>query len=166
MWTHVRAARLVREEEAMIQHIFAGALLSLSLAAPASATWLSGSELRSHCNAYLDNPESRDGALCAAFVQGFLAGTRTAEKDREAPALWSGAAADESFAERATRTRVGSRLRSLEANAGYCVGDDVSAGVVIRSVAEHLNDRPENVELSTERRVRNALVQRFPCDDG
>jgi hypothetical protein len=151
----------------MIHHTIAGSLLGLALTLPASATWLSGSELRRHCSAYLDDPESRDGAVCVAFMQGFLAGGRAAERDRRTAPSWSEAAADETFAQRAARTRVGSRLRGLQAaTTRYCVGDGVTSSAVIRSVADHLEDRGERPGVSADRRVRDALARSFPCDDG
>ena len=151
----------------MMQQTCAGALLTLALTLPASASWLSGSELRRHCDAYLENPESRDGALCVAFMQGFLSGTHSAEDEAAAPVGSPSASGDEVWPERAARTRVGSRLRQMAANgtAGYCVGDSVPAITVIRVVTDYLDDDPRNI-ASTGRRVRDALAQGFPCADG
>lgn len=145
----------------MIHPTCAGALLTLAFSFPASATWLNGNELRRHCDAYLENPESHEGALCVAFIQGFLSGNRTAD---EAVADWPNASASERYSDRAARTRVGSRLRLISSDARYCVDDGVPAITVIRHVSEYLDGSDRDV--STESRVHNALVQNFPCDDG
>jgi hypothetical protein len=102
----------------------------LALAAsPARANWLSGADLERHCGAYLGDPVSSEAAGCIAFIQGYVAaaGANTSVDARDDAA---------SFAERAARTRAGSRLRGMR---------------------EELASR--------EQLVHRALVAQFPCSD-
>lgn len=92
-----------------------------SFAAPAEASAeiapLSADELYSSCLAYRDDPDSAGGRVCAAYLRGFLDGSRRAGEDAEASSR------SESFRERALRTRAGSRQTRP---ARYCLDASVS----------------------------------------
>lgn len=130
------------------------------VASPAGANWISGGELERHCSAYLDDPSGTEGAVCAAFVQGYVsaAGTQHA----------AGMTGDGDFAMRAARTRVGSRLRSLRedyaARRAYCV-DGVEPAAVVEAVALHMSVSDTTREGPPAREVHRALVAKFPCSD-
>ncbi|MGH8129604.1 MAG: Rap1a/Tai family immunity protein [Steroidobacteraceae bacterium] len=144
----------------------AGVLLLASVAPQPSTSmeWLSDSELEASCDAFLSDTEDAVGALCLAFMQGFLAGAdATASFDSASETSKS-----ESFSERASRTRLGS-LRMLQirssTTAGYCIGEDVAAVDIIGTVAAYLRDHPETLSLSNADAIREALVDNYPCDD-
>ena len=133
-------------------------------AAPASATWLSGAELERHCDAYLDDAEGDGAAACIAFVQGFLSGAEAISKT--AGLVESQASSSESFAERAARTRVGSRLRNMRAERNaYCLDDSVSPAAVIEIVVGDLSGRAASDDVPAEHIVHRALVENFPCEE-
>jgi len=134
-------------------------------AAPASATWLSGADLERHCDAYLDDSEGDDAAACVAFVQGFLSGAEAIGKAAGLPPS-PPSSAESSFAERAARTRVGSRLRNMRAERNsYCLDDSVSPASVIEIVVGLLSEQTASDDVPAERMVHRALVENFPCDE-
>lgn len=118
--------------------------------------------LRRHCTAYLADAESREAALCAAYIQGYLAGvTRMAEVLRPVAAADSG-----SYADRALRTRAGGHLKRYHAwrHAGYCVGDEVSQAALIERVAAYLREHRAEAELTADQLLHRALTASFPCN--
>lgn len=136
---------------------------------PTSASWLSADELQRHCGSYLSDQNSRGGTLCAAFIQGFIAGTSATEQEIDASVEHVGAAGNESFAERAARTRIGSRLQQ-EAVSGYsgyyCLEDDAPAEAVVARVTATMQQASDYLSdsRSAEELVHEALVLSFPCD--
>ena len=145
------------------------ALLVVAVAAtPAgAAAWLSGLDLKRHCDAFAVDADSRDAAACIAFVQGFIAtggahdGTRVATLHTEARG---------SFIDRATRTRSGARLRALLADRNrYCIGDDMDVEEVVMRVSAYVAALDEESRALSERAeqvVQRALVESFPCSGG
>jgi hypothetical protein len=132
----------------------------LVVAAPAAATWLTTDELEAHCSALERDAESRDGAICAAFIQGVIEGERAVNGpvvDRE-----------ESFAERAARTRVGSRLRT-SGERNWCVDPALPAASVLERVVAQMRAMREEVDAAPGRAssaawiVERALGAAFPC---
>lgn len=128
--------------------------------------WLSAGDLEASCDSFLAGSEGDDGDLCVAYLQGFLAGADTsqmavsdASKDEEY---------DESFSERASRTRLG-RLRLMKIRASrtgeYCIEDDVSALEIVDTVATFLKQHPETVSMTDADAVRAALISSYPCDE-
>jgi len=145
------------------------ACLLLFAVAPAPATameWLSGHELERSCGLLLDDPQSKEGALCLAFMQGFIAGSGTAE-GTASDSVPSSRSGDESYAERAARTRLGTlRLQRLRAmgTAEYCVDEDTSALDVVKEITAYLEKHPEASDLTATGAVHEALIRSFPCD--
>lgn len=141
------------------------ALIAVAAASVAAGERLTGAELEQRCRVFVESPEEPEGAVCAAFVQGFLAGLKAADK----PAVADAAPAEkEGFAARAARTRAGGQLqrfRNLQGNE-YCVPADVSGAEVIQRVTAYLaayeRDR-DNQEKPIEL-VHRALAQTFPCN--
>lgn len=153
----------------MLDRWMAG-ILSLQLAVsatPAAAMeWLSDSDLDDHCSALREDPEDRDGRPCIAFLQGFLAGISVSDALPPEEAL-SEASTSESYAQRAARTRVGNRLRRLDAGnpPRYCVGDDVTFMTLLERLSAYFDDRPGGLDIASHRTVHDALVHSFPCGD-
>lgn len=137
-------------------------VISAVLASPAASAWLSDSELEQSCDAFLADPESEAGAQCLAYVQGYLTASDPARTGRYA------GESDESFAQRAARTRLGTlRMQRIEGlGTAYCVGEDVPAVQVVQEVVAYLRETSGNCELTDAAAVREALSFNFPCDDG
>ncbi len=144
--------------------LFAGVVL---FAGPAMALeWLTEDELEQRCESFLDDAQSRDGALCIAFIQGFLAGAEAtdgivAERVRKIQPP-----SGDTYADRALRTRIGSYLQKYGTPyyAGYCIGQDVSSQTVITTVIDYLNNHPDEPGLTANQAVYMALMERFPCE--
>lgn len=113
-----------------------------------------------HCRTFLEEPESSEGSLCHGFVLGFMAGVRAVQKS-VAPTV-----DDETFSERATRTRVGSRLRrqSLDALPSFCLGADTALSDIVEAALAYLDAEPDGGDASVSDAVRRALSQGLPCD--
>jgi hypothetical protein len=132
-------------------------------APPAGANWLSSADLERHCGAYLSDPVSTEAAGCIAFVQGYVAaaGASNTQVDARDEAA--------SFAERAARSRVGSRLGSmreeLASRRAFCV-EGTPPAAVVEAVATHLSRAARADDASPEELVHRALVAQFPCSDG
>lgn len=146
----------------MVYRGLAGCLLLLfaTISALASTTqWLSGNELGRYCGAYLADAESDDGAVCIAFLQGFLAGADT--DGFSVPAA-------ETFAERAARTRLGdAHLRRLRKSThpGYCVGKEIDAAAMAEKITAYLEDQLNADDLTASELVHRTLAHHFPCDE-
>lgn len=127
--------------------------------------WLNAGELEASCDRFLGGSDGDgNGALCLAFLQGFLAGADTTPKAlRDAE---NGEWYDESFSERALRTRLG-RLRMMQVRSAtdYCIGDDVAALEIVDAVATYLKEHPETLSMTDADAVRQALVSSYPCDE-
>lgn len=140
-------------------------LMVLIAAAPAAAMeWLSSDDLERSCDSFLAESDSNDGALCLAYMQGFIAGSGTADAAPETSR--DAASEDESFTDRAVRTRLGTlRLQQIRSigDGGHCLDDDVAAVKVVEKIADYLKEHPESLELTDADAVREALVHHYPC---
>lgn len=146
----------------------AGPVVSLSLVlfmAPAptsTAEWFDGHELQGACELLLDETRDQAGLPCIAFIQGFIAGTEITEATSAVDPSHAG---DESYAERAARTRLGTlRMHRLQGTKSYCIDESVSAMDVVRKITSYLDEHPEASDLTAYDAVLEALVQDFPCN--
>jgi hypothetical protein len=142
-------------------------LIAALLAAPAALAVeaLSTEELMSHCDKYYDETAQEDRVFCVRYIQGFIDGavatdeqvTRNVvqEYDRE-----------ETFAERAARTRIGARLEQFGSSvyADFCLGDPVPLKEVVEHVVEDATD-PARVAANPLARnlVYQTLREHYPC---
>jgi len=127
--------------------------------------WFSDRELEESCDRFIAQPDNAEGALCMAFIQGFLSGSDTiaASKTGDRAAAPAGS---ETFTERAARTRLGTlRMKQLRTTnqADYCLDDTTSAIEVIENVAAYLREHREAWELTNAEVVREALMHYYPC---
>jgi hypothetical protein len=159
----VAARAYARSTQITNQWLIAALVGCLALAAsPARANWLSSDDLERHCGAYLSDPVGIEAAGCIAFVQGYVAaaGAGTTPVDARDDA--------ESFAERAARSRAGSRLRGmreeLASRRAFCV-EVAPPAAVIEAVATYLSRIESAEDASPEQLVHRALVAQFPCSD-
>lgn len=131
---------------------------------------LATTELIDHCSSYDADPEGPDAIFCVRYVQGFIDGAVTTdalvtlniadEVDR-----------DESFTERAMRTRLGRRLERYGPSyyADFCLSETVPLSTVVKQVIEALLE----VDVATRQPLARDVVfgtlrSRYPCetDDG
>ena len=143
-------------------------LLSLSIVAvclPApAAAWLSSGEIEHHCGALRDDPQSEAAMPCAAFLQGFLAGVAAHAARVRALA----GADEETFTDRAARTRIGTRLRLARMDEigapAYCLTEDVTVRHLLESLLAYYDEHPSDLDFTANEVLHQALVDSFPCD--
>ena len=100
---------------------------------------LSTEELISHCAIYEQDPEGEDGIFCVRYIQGFIDGA-VATDERVAYNVANEYDRDETFTERAIRTRLGSRIDRYGPSyyAEFCLGEPVPLAEVARVVIADL----------------------------
>jgi hypothetical protein len=142
------------------------AVLTVSFlpALPASAgTPPPVSRLRSDCDQYLAAPDSPDGQRCMAYIQGLLDGVVMAGKPLTQAAA-PPAPENETFSERAYRTRLRERERNVpQPDPGVCVADEVPTAEVVRQVISHIDENPPAAGDNAATAVLAALRARFRC---
>jgi hypothetical protein len=117
---------------------------------------ISGSQLLEHCRAYVDEPESSSGVLCAAYVSGFVEGTGALASRQ----VMSGDRSTESFAHRALRTRLGLPRRCEPA---YCLESEVSLQQFIADVLAYAKRNPPESTTSANDVVAATLRSFHAC---
>ncbi len=135
-------------------------------AAPAWAVEaLSTAELVSHCEKYHDEDAEEDRIFCVRYIQGFIDGA-VATDERVMRNVAKEYEDNESFSERAMRTRIGSRLDRYgpTSYADYCLGDPVP----LKEVVEHVVEDARNPQLVHEYPLARGLVfktlrMHYPC---
>ena len=126
---------------------------------------LSTAKLASHCADYKNNPEGPDARICVSYIQGFLDGA-VATDERVAQNVAK--EDDETFTERAIRTRLGPRLKhpNMSYYAEFCLGAPVPLKEVTEKVIHDLLDRDF---VSDEQRalhvVYRTLREQYPCSE-
>ena len=126
---------------------------------------LSTGELALHCNLYYDESASEDRTFCIRYIQGFIDGavatdasvTNNVAKEYDQ---------DESYAERATRTRIGARMKRYGPSvyAEYCFGDPVPLKEVVEHVVEDIADSSVTDQYPLARDVVYlSLRTHYPC---
>jgi len=128
--------------------------------------WLTGQDLEQSCDLLLEDARNPDGGLCLAFIQGFIAGADTSDGVGVADNAPSSRPEDETYAQRAARTRLGTlRMQQVQPSTGpaYCIDETTSAIEVVKKVTAYLEDHAGTADLTACDAVREALVYSFPC---
>lgn len=126
---------------------------------------LSTADLASHCAQYPNDPGGADAKICVSYIQGFIDGA-VATDERVATNVASEIDKEETFAERATRTRLGPRVTRHGPSyyAEFCLGAPVPLKEVTEKVIHDLLDREF---VSDEQRafvvVYRTLREQYPC---
>jgi hypothetical protein len=126
---------------------------------------LTTAELVSHCDKYYDDSAEEDRIFCVRYIQGFIDGA-IATDERVMRNVAKDLEVEETFSERAKRTRIGSRLDRYGATsyAGYCLGDPVPLREVVEFVVEDAQD-PQRIIANPLARelVYATLRDHYPC---
>lgn len=152
----------------MIRYLVAAAAAVLLMASieVRAVEALDTNELVSHCIHYEADPDSKDGIFCVRYIQGFIDGA-VATDERVTFSVADEYDKDESFTERAIRTRVGNRIQRYGPSyyAGFCLGEPLPLKTVVERVIEDLMDaqKVRNLPLAREL-VYATLVSEFPCE--
>ena len=127
---------------------------------------LTTEELVLHCEKYGDETAAEDRTFCIRYIQGFIDGA-VATDDRVLSSVAGEYEKEETFSERAIRTRLGSRVARYGATsyAGYCLGDPVP----LREVVEHVVEDSLNPTLTAAHPLAREFVYailrtRYPCE--
>ena len=125
---------------------------------------LSAAQLQQACVDFREKADSPWSALCVYYVKGFLDGAVATDK-RVAENVAAEIEKEESFTERAIRTRVGNRLREFGPSyyAEFCVGQPDPIADVVLHVVEEL-DRFDDLDgLQAQTVVYASLRRHYPC---
>ena len=127
---------------------------------------LSTTELVSHCDKYYDEQASEDRIFCVRYIQGFIDGA-VATDERVARNVVEEYEKEESFSQRAARTRIGNRLARYGSSvyADFCLGDPVP----LKEVVEHVVADAQKEQLAEANPLARNLVYRtlrehYPCE--
>lgn len=147
-------------------------LYVLLLGALLTAPWawavepLSTAELVSHCDKYHDEEATEDRIFCVRYIQGFIDGA-VATDERVARNIVEEYEKEESFSQRAARTRIGNRLDRFGSSvyADFCLGDPVP----LKEVVEHVVVDSQNVDRVSKTPLARDLVyqtlrEHYPCE--
>lgn len=149
-----------------IKTLVIGALALLLLSDRAdSVEPLSTPELAEHCAFYHDDREGKDAIFCVRYVQGFIDGA-VATDARVLENIATEFDEDETFAERAIRVRIGSRIsrRGPTVYADFCLGEPNSLEEVVEKVVNDLANRKVlDEDLLARDAVFSTLRREYPC---
>jgi hypothetical protein len=137
-------------------------LSSFILAAPlvirlaaADLAPLTSVQLHELCLAYVEAPESEDAKACAAYVRGFIEGSDRIVLLSDDPAQGS----EETFSERAWRTRLG--IRSPKPR--YCLKEAVSMEEFITQLLMYAEHKPPERDANAHDILYGALSRFHRC---
>ncbi len=121
--------------------------------------------LGNYCQNFTENSESTYSIKCIAYVGGFIDGA-IATDERVAENVVA-EFEKESFTERAIRTRIASRIRTMGPSvyADFCVGDPVPITEVIGHVVINLQQRSDLDGVLARTVVYDTLRHVYPCKE-
>ncbi len=127
---------------------------------------LTTEELVSHCEFYAKLPDSTDGVFCVRYIQGFIDGAVITDA-RVTLNIADELDREESYTERAMRTRLSSRLNQYGPSvyADFCLGKPIPLKSVVDDVIKNLLKPAfiRNKELAREV-VYQTLRENYPCE--
>ena len=145
--------------------ILVAALTTVATVSPLSAVEaLSTAELSLHCERYNDENASEDRTFCVRYIQGFIDGA-VATDASVLNNVTQEYEQDETFSERAARTRIGRRMERYGPSvyAEYCFGDTVPLVEVVEHVVADLADGAGNETPLARDVVYRTLRSHYPC---
>lgn len=127
---------------------------------------LSTPELAEHCAFFYEDRDGKDAIFCIRYVQGFIDGA-VATDARVLENIATEFDNDETFADRAIRSRIGSRInrRGPTVYADFCLGEADSLEAVVEKVVNDLANRKVlDKDLLARDAVFSTLQREYPCD--
>jgi len=123
---------------------------------------LSSEDFASHCIEYRAAPESDDGIFCVRYIQGFIDGA-VATDERVTKNVVAEYAEEETFAQRAIRTRLGNNLNRFGASyfAEFCLGEPIA----LAEVVDHVVTRLERADFKPQTPLARVFVYQVLRDD-
>lgn len=127
---------------------------------------LSAKQLRQVCEDYRDEADEPWSLLCLYYVKGFLDGA-VATDERVAMNVSAEYEKEETFTERAIRTRIGNRLARFGPSvyAEFCVGQPDPIAEVVQRVIEELEQYDDLAGIQAQTVVYDTLRRHYPCGD-
>ena len=123
-------------------------------------------ELASHCALIQSEPNGADAQYCIRYVQGFIDGA-VATDARVMLNTEAGINQEESFSDRAKRTRAPNRASQLRAAtlAGFCLGDPLPLRDVVDKIVADLArlDIGDSAGSPARESVYRSLRKHYPC---
>lgn len=126
---------------------------------------LSTPELAEHCALYYEDRDGKDAIFCIRYIQGFIDGA-IATDERVIQNIANELDRDESYTERAARTRLGAHALRYGPTfyADFCLGEPVALEEVVEKVVNNLANRPFLEEqLLARDAVFYTLRTEYPC---
>lgn len=123
---------------------------------------LSSGEFASHCIEYRRAPEDIDGIFCVRYIQGFIDGA-VATDERVTTNVSAEYSREETFSQRATRTRLGLDLERYGASyfAEFCLGEPIP----LAEVVDHVVTRLEGIDFKPQMPLAREFVYQVLRDD-
>jgi hypothetical protein len=153
----------------MLKHVYAlTACVLLAVPTAWGVEALSSEELLSHCTQFENPAAEADRVFCLRYIQGFIDGA-VATDEQVMRNVAQELGDDETFSQRAARTRLGSRLDQFGASvyAEYCLGDPVPLKEVVDHVIEDARNPAVVARIPLARDlVYQALRIHYPCSAG
>lgn len=143
------------------------AFLFILPASPVHASqWIADRDIASYCQQYLTRPDSPSGAVCLAYVQGFLDGLRTTETPAFPLPRENGDEMDPEEAAAVSAARMQALVEEYgpPARAGICLPENLSQNEVVRVIARALRYGRSSGRSALDDYAQIALQERYPCD--
>ncbi len=127
---------------------------------------LSGADLLRHCTTYAEAPDEVGARICAAYVSGFLDGAEATDP-RVAQNVAAEADREETFSERAIRTRIDRRLQRFGPSvyAEFCVGRAVTTAEIVSRVVADAQSLAVDDGVLARGVLDDTLRRHYPCGD-
>ncbi len=125
---------------------------------------LSTSELADHCSHYEKQPQGVDAVFCVRYIQGFIDGA-VATDERVVSNIVSDKDKEETFSERAMRTRLGKmKMYGSTYYADFCLGEPIQLKEIAAKVITDLtNDEITSKQPLARDVVYQTLRANYPC---
>jgi hypothetical protein len=153
------------------QRILTGSvLLVLLLVVPVTKAVevLTAQELAAHCDLLKTEPDGADAQYCIRYIQGFIDGAIATDVNVMLNAEETDSDSDETFSQRAKRTRAPSRADQHRAAqlAGFCLGEPLPLRDVVDVVVADLQAMADSTgkDDTAMEVVYASLQQHYPCD--
>ena len=144
--------------------VLAATLLCFGASAVHATEPLAGEQLKTYCQEWRSNGDDAHASACSFYITGFLDGATTTDP-RVAENVAEEINRQETFSERAIRTRVSRRLVNAgpTAYAGFCVDAEVPVSEVITDVVDALDEKGDLSGVNAQTVVYMTLRQKYPC---